>query len=125
MKKIFAALCMLFALGLCTSSMAADAKKEEKKEDKKMKKEAPADGSTITVTGMMAVKATGAKSDVVCRITTGRQKNDPLYNLIASGDLASQIEKFRQEGDKVKVVGVINGENLTVKSVEKQVYMKK
>jgi len=125
MKKIFAAAFLVFALGYCTTSMAADKPEPKKEETKKMKREAPADGSTITVAGMMAVKATDAKGDVVCRLMTGRQKMDPMYNLIATGDIAKQIEAMRQEGDKIKVVGVINGENLTVSSVQKESYMRK
>lgn len=118
MKKICTALCLLFTLGCFTGAMAADDKKM-------MKKEAPADGSTISVVGMMAVKSPDSKGDVVCRLTTGKNKNDPRYNLVATGEVAKQIEAMRQEGDKVKVTGKVNGENLEVASIEKQVYMRK
>ncbi len=117
MKTIFAAMCMLVALGFCTSTMAAD--------DKKMKKEAPVDGSVVTITGMMAVKAKDAKSDVVCRLTSGKNKTDLMYNLVATGEVAKQIETMRAEGDKVKVTGKVTGDSIAVDKIEKVVYMKK
>ena len=122
MKKVFAATCLLFALGFCANSMAADDTKKDKKD---MKHDLPADGTTLTITGMMAVKATDAKGDVICRLTTGKNKNDTMYNLVAKGEIAKQIEALRQEGDKVKVSGVYSGGNLTVDKIEKVVYMKK
>jgi len=126
MKKAFVGLCMLLALGYCSGTIAAEKKDKEKKEDKKeMKKDAPADGSTISVTGMMAVKSKDAKSDVVCRLTSGNQKMDKVWNLVASGETAKQLEAMRQEGDKVKVTGKVSGDDLAVEKVEKVVYMKK
>ena len=117
MKKLFAAMCLLVAVGFCTNSMAAD--------DKKMKKEAPADGSVVSITGMMAVKAKDAKSDVVCRLTSGKNKSDVMYNLVATGETAKQIEAMRQDGDKVKVTGKVTGDSIAVDKIEKVVYMKK
>ncbi len=119
MKKIFATMCVLFALGCCTSSMAADEKKKD------MKREAPADGSTITIAGNMAVKATDAKSDVICRITDGKGKTSRVFNLVASGELAKEIEAKRQNGDKVKVTGKVTGDDIAVEKIETMVNMKK
>lgn len=119
MKKILASMCVLFALGCCMSSMAADEKKKD------MKHETPADGSTITVTGNMAVKGTDAKSGVICRITDGKGKTSRVFNLVASGDLAKDIEAKRQNGDKVKVTGKITGDDIAVEKIETMVNMKK
>lgn len=123
MKRVFVGMCLLLAMGCGASAMAADATKPDNK--KEMKKEAPADGSTITVVGMMAVKPKDAKGDVVCRLTSGNNKMDKVWNLVAKGDVATQLEKMRSEGDRVKVVGKVTGDDLAVEKVEKVVYMKK
>ncbi len=115
MKRAFVGMCLVLALG-CAGSMAADGKKD---------KTPPADGSTVTMVGMMAVKAKDAKGDVICRLAPGNQKMDKVYNLVATGDMAKQLEALRQEGDKIKVVGKLTGDDIAVEKVEKVVYMKK
>src|SRR5438046_10645096 len=100
MKKMWMAVCLVFAMGCGASAMAAE---------KKDMKEPHADGSTVTITGMMAVKAKDAKSDIVCRMTSGNQKMDKVYNLVATGDMASKIQSMRENGDKVKVTGKLTG----------------
>ncbi|HLX60701.1 MAG TPA: hypothetical protein VKX17_05410 [Planctomycetota bacterium] len=118
MKKAWIAVCLLFAFGCSVSALGAD-------DAKKGKKDPPADGSTITITGMMAVKAKDAKADIVCRMTSGNQKMDPVYNLVATGELATKIQSMRENGDRVKVTGKVTGDNIEVASIERVVYMKK
>lgn len=124
MKNTWVAVCVLFALGCGFSALGADdaKKKDDKKKD--MKAPAAADGSTVTITGMMAIKAADAKSDVICRLTSGNQKMDKVYNLVATGDIATKIRSMRENGDKVKVTGKLTGEDIAVEKVERVVYMK-
>jgi uncharacterized protein YdeI (BOF family) len=121
--------CVALALAMLfcgTAVMAADATTPTTK-DKKMAPEKPADGTQVTVSGMMARKAEGAKSDVVCKLVLGKGKSALMYNLVATGELATTIESKRQNGDKVQVVGKVqnSGEDLVVTSIETQANMKK
>lgn len=117
MKKIMFSLFVLAALGVCTPVFSAD-----KKNDKKDQKDDTEDGP-ITLTGTMAVKATDAKKDVVARIE-GRKRYTWL-NLIATGELATKIQKLREEGDKVKVTGKKTGDDVVVESITAVGNMKK
>ena len=121
--KTWVAVCLVVALGCGLSAVGADdAKKDDKKKDMKAP---PADGSTVTITGNMAIKAKEAKSDVVCRLLSGNQKMDKVYNLVATGDLATKIQSMRENGDRVKVTGKVSGDDIAVEKVERVVYMKK
>src|SRR6185295_6690993 len=100
MKNTWIAMLLVVVFGCAVGANAADDskktdKKTEKKEEKKDMKAAHEDGSTVTITGMMAVKSQDAKSDVVCRLTTGNQKMDKVYNLVATGELATKIQSMR------------------------------
>ena len=117
MKKAWIAVCLLFAFGCGFNAMGAD-------DAKKGKKDAP-DGATVTITGMMAVKSKDAKENVVCRLNSGNQKMDKVYNLVATGALATKIQSMRENGDRVKVTGKVNGDDLEVSSIESVSYMKK
>ena len=115
---------LAFALVFCGSvAMAAD--DSTTTANKKMAPEKPADGTVISVSGMMARKADGAKSDVVCKIVNGKGKSAQVYNLVATGTLATTIESKRQNGDKVKVTGKVQGDDLVVATIETQSNMKK
>src|SRR5258706_2476500 len=105
--KTWLAICLVLALGCGVSALGADdAKKDDKKKDMKAP---PADGSTVTITGMMAVKAKDAKSDIICRLTSGNQKMDKVYNLVATGDIATKLQSMRENGDRMKVTGKVSG----------------
>jgi len=113
---------LLVAMAFCGSvAMGAD----DNKKDKKMAAEHPADGTTVTVSGMMARKGEGAGKDVVCKIVNGKGKSSQIYNLVATGELATTIESKRQNGDKVKVSGKVKGDDLIVSSIDTMANMKK
>lgn len=114
MKNILFALCILCALSACPTVFAAESKKDMK--------DVSEDGP-VTLAGMMAVKATDAKKDVVARLE-GKKKGH-WYNLVATGEIATKIEKLRQEGDKVKVSGKKTGDDIAVESIDSVKNMKK
>ena len=114
MKNILLSLCILCAISACPTVFAADSKKDMK--------DTTEDGP-VTLAGMMAVKGTDAKKDVVARIE-GKKKGH-WYNLVATGEIATKIEKLRQEGDKVKVSGKKTGDDIAVESIDSVKNMKK
>ncbi len=94
----------------------ADAMMAER--EKKLKEDAYPDGTKATLSGKMAIKATGAKAEVVCRLlSTGGGKLDRTYNLVATGEIATKIEAIRQNGDPISVTGTVYGDDINVEKI--------
>lgn len=94
----------------------ADAKRAE--DEKRLKEDAYPDGTKVTVGGKMSIKALDAKPGVVCRLlATGGGKLDRMYNLVASAELAKQIEAIRQNGDPINVTGTVYGDDINVEKI--------
>ena len=78
-------------------------------------------GKDETLRGRLSIKPADGAADVVCRINAQRsgENADRWFNVVASGDLATQIEKVRKEGvQNVKITGVVSDAGIKATKVE-------
>jgi copper chaperone CopZ len=78
-------------------------------------------GKDETLRGRLAIKPADAGADVVCRINAHRsgENADRWFNVVASGDLATQIEKIRKEGvQNVRITGVVSDAGVKATKIE-------
>ena len=87
----------------------ADAKREERKE---------AIAERTPEIGLLAEKPATAKPEVTAVLISKQYNPDRTYNLIASGELALQIESLTKKGAKVRVRGKVTADNINVESIE-------
>ena len=69
------------------------------------------------VTGTLTPKPEGAAADVVAVLHVKVKKEEKKYNVVASGDVAKQIEEFTKGSKRVKVSGDVDGETLKATAV--------
>lgn len=76
-----------------------------------------------TLKGMLADKPADAKTGVVAalKVTSRHDKAEPktvkTYNLVAGGDIATQLADLLAKKARVEVGGLLDGETLTVTKV--------
>ena len=78
-------------------------------------------GKDETLRGRLSIKSSEAGAEVVCRLNAQRsgENADRLFNVLATGDLAAQIEKIRKEGvQNVKITGVVSDAGIKATKVE-------
>jgi hypothetical protein len=94
-------------------------------DETKKKKKAPAEKNAAgesTLVGMMGIKPEGADKDVVGVIVAKDKKN---YKVVASGDLAKQIEELRKKGAPLKITGVVTEDTIKASKAEEGPVKKK
>ena len=69
-------------------------------------------------TGILSAKPADAKDGVVAVLTSKHHNEEKTFNLIATGDLATQIAGFMKNGTKVMVKGAVTDGAITVTAVE-------
>jgi hypothetical protein len=78
-------------------------------------------GKDETLRGRLAIKPADAAGDVVCRINAqrGGENADRWFNVVATGDLATQIDKIRKEGvQNVRITGIVSDAGIKASKVE-------
>ena len=78
-------------------------------------------GQPETLRGRLAIKPADAPGDVVCRVNSQRsgEPADRWFNVVATGDLATEIEKIRKEGvQNVRITGVVSDAGIKATKVE-------
>jgi len=118
MKRIAAAVALLFAFSAAVLPVhAADKDEKNPKKKKKDAEAAPAAGDTSMV-GDLCVKPKGAGDGVVCGLIARVKGKEEIYKLSADGDLAKQIAEFRSKGQRVKVTGAVGEGSIAVHKIE-------
>jgi copper chaperone CopZ len=86
--------------------------------EKIKEKEYHYDGKEETLSGALAIKGKDAGPNVVCRVVARRQGEDErAINVIATGEIAKQIEEARGKGERPQLTGVVSAEGITVSKV--------
>lgn len=118
MKRIAAAVALIFAVTSATPMVyAVDKEAKNPKKKKKEAEAAPAAGDTAMV-GDLCVKPKGAGDGVVCGLISKTKGKEEIYKLSADGDLAKELNELRNKGQRVKVTGAVADGTITVHKVE-------
>lgn len=115
MKRIAAAVALLFAFSAAV--MPAHAADKDTKKKKKETEAAPAAGDT-TVVGDLCIKPKGSADSVVCGLISKGKGKEEILKLTADGELAKQIAEMRSKGVRVKVTGAVNDGTVAVHKIE-------
>jgi len=118
MKRIAAAVALLFAFsaaGLPAYAADKDAKNPKKK--KKDAEAAPVAGDTSLV-GDLCIKPKGSGDGVVCGLISKSKGKEEILKLTAEGDLAKEIAEMRSKGMRVKVTGAVKEDTVAVHKIE-------